>query len=269
VSDATTRAAALVTKSDTTTFREFVLLIQNNVNMRYASGHAVNILARDEDPEETGQAGFNYRAEPHWFRKGYAPESPLTPKDGACDPLCTKDVDFTNVLSNTFTNVFTGLATTAEPQTPIFTATAGQALRLHVVQPVGHPRNNIFQLHGHVWEEEPYTTPTAITGGAFSGRTILGVPTLGSTIIADQPLSASDFVNNRYSEWEGAQMGVGPGSHFDVIPVNGAGGNFRITGDYLYRTHQSFQFDKGVWGILRVNPVPQILPPPPVPVLLQ
>jgi len=123
------------------------------------------------------------------------------------------------VLSNTFTNVFTGLATTAEPQTPIFTATAGQALRLHVVQPVGHPRNNIFQLHGHVWEEEPYTTPTAIVGGAYSGRTILGVPTLGSTIIADQPLSASDFVNNRYSEWEGGQMGVGPGSHFDVIPV--------------------------------------------------
>jgi FtsP/CotA-like multicopper oxidase with cupredoxin domain len=52
--------------------------------------------------------------------------------------------------------------------------------------------------------------------------------------------------------------------------VNGAGGNFRIAGDYLYRTHQSFQFDKGVWGILRVNAVP---PPPPTcklcPVLVQ
>ncbi|MBZ5520867.1 MAG: multicopper oxidase domain-containing protein [Acidobacteriia bacterium] len=267
LSDANSRASANVTKADSSVFREFVLLIQNDVNMRYASGHPVNILARDEDPEETGQAGFNYRSEPHWFRKGYAPESPLTPKDGACDPICTKDIDFTNVLSNTFTNVFTGVATTAEPQTPIFNATVGQAIRLRLVQPVGHPRNNIFQLHGHVWEEEPYTTPVAFTGATYSGRTVIGTSVLGSTIIADQPLSSSDFVNNRFSEWEGAQMGVGPSSHFDIVPVNGAGGNFKVTGDYLYRTHQSFQFDKGVWGILRVKPVPQVLPTPD-PVLL-
>jgi manganese oxidase len=119
---------------------------------------------------------------------------------------------------------------------------------------VGHPRNNIFQLHGHVWEEAPYTTPVAFTGGTYSGRTILGTPVLGSTIIADNPVSNSDFVNNRTSNWEGSQMGVGPSSHFDIVPSGGAGGTFRVTGDYLYRTHQSFQFDKGVWGILRVQP---------------
>ena len=252
--DTYSRASANVTKSNLTTFREFALVLQNNVNMRYKSNNPVNILARDEDPEETGQAGFNYRTEPHWFRMGYAPEAPLTPKDGTCTPLCTKDVDFTNVLSNARVG--------GDPQTPVFTATPGQAIRLRLVQPVGHPRNNIFQLHGHVWEEEPYTTPVAFTGGTYSGRTIIGTSVLGSTIIADQPVSTSDFVNNRFSEWEGSQMGVGPSSHFDIIPSGGAGGTFKISGDFLYRTHQSFQFDKGVWGILRVQPPPKIQPLP-------
>jgi manganese oxidase len=251
--DPHSRASATVAKPNLSTFREFVLVLQNNVNMRYQSNNPVNILSREEDPEDTGQAGFNYRTEPHWFRKGYAPEAPFTPKDGACVPLCTKDVDFTNVLSNTFTNVFTGLATTAEPQTPIFKATPGQAIRLRLVQPVGHPRDNIFQLHGHVWEEAPYTTPVAFTGATYNGRTILGTPVLGSTIIADQPTSTSDFVNNRFSNWEGSQMGVGPSSHFDIVPSGGAGGTFKIAGDYLYRTHQDSQFDKGVWGLLRVR----------------
>jgi hypothetical protein len=245
--DANSRASAVITKADGTTYREFALVLQNNVNMRYASNNPVNILAQDEDPEETGQAGFNYRTEPHWFRMGYAPEAPLNPAHGGCVPLCTKDVDFTNVLSNGRVG--------GDPQTPVFTATAGQAIRLRLVEPVGHPRNNIFQLHGHVWEEEPYTTPVSFTGGAYNGRTVLGTPVLGSTIIADKPVSTSDFVNNRYSEWEGSQMGVGPSSHFDIIPSGGAGGTFHIPGDYLYRTHQSFQFDKGVWGILRVAPV--------------
>jgi hypothetical protein len=121
------------------------------------------------------------------------------------------------------------------------------------VQPVGHPRNNIFQLHGHVWEEAPYTTPVAFTGATYSGRTILGTPVLGSTLIADQPTSTSDFVNNRFSNWQGSQMGVGPSSHFDIVPSGGAGGTFKIAGDYLYRTHQDSQFDKGVWGLLRVR----------------
>jgi len=266
--DLGTRASANVTKSDLSTFREFVLLLQDDVNLRYKSGNPVKIQAHEEDPEDTGNAGFNYRTEPHWFRKGYAAEAPFSPINGVCDPLCTKDVDFSDVLNNTFTNFFTGAATTAEPQTPIFTATPGQAIRLRLVQPVGHPRNNIFQLHGHVWEEEPYTTPVAFTGATYSGRTVLGTPVLGSTIIADQPTSNSDFVNNRFSEWEGAQMGVGPSSHFDIIPSGGAGGPFKVTGDFLYRTHQSGQFDKGVWGILRVQPPPKV-PPAPDPTLTQ
>ena len=105
-----------------------------------------------------------------------------------------------------------------------------------------------------MWEEEPYTTTAAPTGGCYSGVTILGTPVVCSTVIADQPLSTNVLLNNPFSEWQGSQMGVGPSSHFDIPLINGAGGAFRVLGDYLYRTHQSFQFDKGVWGIFRVTP---------------
>jgi hypothetical protein len=45
----------------------------------------------------------------------------------------------------------------------------------------------------------------------------------------------------------------------NALPVNGAGGKFRIGGDYLYRTFASFGFDNGMWGIFRVVGV---RPPP-------
>jgi len=56
------------------------------------------------------------------------------------------------------------------------------------------------------------------------------------------------------SEFKGATYGVGPTSHYEVIPVNGAGGARRIAGDYLFRTQESFMFDGGIWGIFRVAP---------------
>jgi hypothetical protein len=40
----------------------------------------------------------------------------------------------------------------------------------------------------------------------------------------------------------------------EVVPQNGAGGARRVTGDYLFRTQSSFQFDNGIWGIFRVTP---------------
>jgi hypothetical protein len=250
VEDTASRAQATVTKADGTTFRDFVLLTQNDINMRYASSHPVGLLAGQEDPEDTGQVAFNYRTEPLWFRMGYPPETPLTGTSDFGEPivssLFTKDIDFTDVLSNARVG--------GDPQTPIFTAKAGTPVRMRLLHPVGHQRNNIFQLHGHVWQEEPYTTTAVPQGGAVSGVSIIGTPVVGSTVIADQPFSTNVLMNNPFSEWEGSQMGVGPSSHFDVLPVNGAGGNFKVTGDYLYRTHQYFQFDRGLWGLLRVTP---------------
>jgi hypothetical protein len=60
--------------------------------------------------------------------------------------------------------------------------------------------------------------------------------------------------------------GVGPGSHFDFLLKNGAGGRFAIPGDYLWRTFHSSQFNGGIWGIFRVCAAGtscQSAPPPP------
>ncbi|HEX8118852.1 MAG TPA: hypothetical protein VF521_16360, partial [Pyrinomonadaceae bacterium] len=208
VEDANTRAQATVTKADGTSFREFVLMFQNDVNLRAGAGTgtAVPNLAEAEDNEDSGQKAFNYRSEPLWKRMDYAPDAALE---------FTRTLDYTNVLSNAQVG--------GDPLTPVFTARVGQPVRFRVLMPAGHARNNVFQLHGHIWEEEPYTN--------------------GSSALGSNPLS----------EWKGSQYGIGPGSHFDMLLKNGAGGYFKVPGDYLYRSQQSFQFDGGLWGIFRVT----------------
>jgi hypothetical protein len=222
VEDATTRAQASITagKYGWGSFREFVMIFQNDLNLRHKgfyakelaserllNGVAVPNTAEAEDAEDSGQKAINYRTEPLWKRMGFAPDTPLE---------LTREVDFTNVLSNTQVG--------GDPVTPVFTASVGEPVRLRLVHPAGHARNNVFMLHGHIWEEEPYVG--------------------NSTVIGSNPLS----------EWKGSQYGIGPGSHFDFLLKHGAGGGFGITGDYLYRTFMSMQFDGGMWGIFRVTP---------------
>jgi hypothetical protein len=210
IEDAGSRAQATITKSDGTSFREFVVQFQTDINMRFADGSPVPNLAGPtgaEDPEDSAQKAINYRTEPLWKRMNYAPETPFEQ---------TRNFDFTNVLTNALVG--------GDPQTPVFTAQAGQAVRFRVLNANGHMRNNVFNLHGHFWQDEPFTNNSKSIG------------------------------NNPLSEFKGTTYGVGPSSHYEVIPVNGAGGARRITGDYLYRTQESFQFDGGLWGIFRVKP---------------
>ncbi len=210
IEDSTSRAQATITKSDGTSFREFVLQMQSDINMRYADGTPVpNLGGPDgaEDAEDSAQKAINYRTEPLWKRMGYAPETPFEN---------TRNFDFTNVLTNALVG--------GDPQTPVFTARAGQEVRFRILNANGHMRNNVFNLHGHFWQDEPFTN--------------------NSKSIGSNPLS----------EFKGAVYGIGPSSHYEVIPVNGAGGARRVAGDYLYRTQESFQFDGGIWGIFRVTP---------------
>jgi hypothetical protein len=196
-------------------FREFVTIFQNDINLRYNGffgeatselGIAVPNLAEAEDPEDSGQKAVNYRTEPLWKRIGFQPNTPLEK---------TREFDFTNVLTNAQVG--------GDPVTPVFHVLAGSALRIRMLHPGGHPRNDNYLLHGHIWESEPYID--------------------GSTALGSNPLS----------NWVGSQGGVGPGTHFDFLPKNGAGGLFHVPGDYLYRTFQSFHFDGGIWGLVRVS----------------
>jgi hypothetical protein len=193
-------------------YRELVLQFQNDLNLRISKpnvddlGQPVKNLADSDDPEDSGQKAFNYRTEPLWHRVGFAPDTPLE---------ITRDEDFTKSLSN--------VQVGGDPETPIFRAQPGDPVRIRLLQSGGHARNEVFALHGHVWEQEPY----------IDGSTRLG--------------------SNKLSFWEGAHMGVGPTHHFDVLVKNGAGGKFNVLGDFLYRDFRSFNFDGGLWGILRVN----------------
>ena len=188
VEDANQRASATVTKADGTTFRDFAVQLQNGVNLRYGDGTAVPIVALEEDAEDSGHKAVNYRSEPFWKRMNYAPETPLNGGHGGA-PFVTTDIDFTNVLSNSLIG--------SDPVTPIFTAKAGTPVRFRLFMAGGPQRNNVFNLHGHVWQQEPYT--------------------LNSTVLGFNP----------FSEWKGTLFGIGAGSHFDLIPINGAGGKFK------------------------------------------
>ncbi|HEU5093065.1 MAG TPA: hypothetical protein VFT30_10285, partial [Nitrospira sp.] len=185
IEDSTSRAQATVTKSDGTSFREFVIQFQTDINLRFADGSAVPNLGGPggaEDPEDSAQKAINYRTEPLWKRMNYAPQTPFEN---------TRNFDFTNVLTNAQVG--------GDPQTPVFTAQAGQAVRFRILNANGHMRNNVFNLHGHFWQDEPFTN--------------------NSKSIGDNPLS----------EFKGTVYGIGPSSHYEVIPVNGAGGARRVT----------------------------------------
>ncbi len=127
----------------------------------------------------------------------------------------TRTFDFTNAFSNT--------KVSGDPQTPVFYAKAGMPTRMRVLNAGGHARNNTFQVHGHIWRELPYSDQ--------------------STVLWDNPKN----------EFAPVWTGIGPSSHFDILLRNGAGGKFRIFGDFMFATRQSFMLDGGLWGILRVE----------------
>lgn len=202
VEDAGTRASATVTKKDGSKFRDFVLLFQTDLNLRW-EGQPLPFVGGVEDAEDSGNDAINYRTEPLWARLGIDPGEEHV------------DGDFANALSNSQVG--------GDPETPVFTAKAGTAIRLRILNPGGHTRNSVFVLHGHTWQREPYVSSSTAIG------------------------------TNPYSQWTGSQTGHGPANHFDVVPQHGAGGKFAVPGDYLYRDFAPFQFYQGIWGILRVE----------------
>jgi hypothetical protein len=131
------------------------------------------------------------------------------------------DLDFSNVLSSIDPNLGCGGAC-GDPATPIFEATAGTPVRFRVLHPAGHPRQHGFTVFGHHWQFEPWTNNSTVQGF------------------------------NPFTFNVGSYSGIGPTRHENILTT--AGGLFRVPGDYLYRTQESFQFSAGgLWGIFRVK----------------
>jgi len=220
--DTNTRTAATVTAGGVS-FREFVVFNQSGINLRDKNGNAIcPIRGKEteagpaltcrgaEDAEDSGNMAVNYRSEPMWFRLGFDPGAVLEQ---------TREVNTTNAVSNTLTG--------GDPVTPVFTAKAGTPVRFRLVDPGTKNRAGVFNVHGHVWQREPY----------IAGK------------VASQTIG-----NNPTAEWRGAQEGIGSTNHYDVVLQNGAGGLFKVPGDYLFRDQASFEMDAGRWGLLRVQP---------------
>jgi hypothetical protein len=124
VEDANTRTSAVVAKADGTTFRELVLLWQNDLaNFTLAT---------------TTYGAVNYRSEPYAARN--IPSSP----QGNEAVYSNKD-----------------LTPPADPQTPILVSPARMPTRFRMLYPGGSTNNGgnapaILVLQGHDWQEEPY-----------------------------------------------------------------------------------------------------------------
>ncbi|HEX8501288.1 MAG TPA: Ig-like domain-containing protein [Pyrinomonadaceae bacterium] len=212
-------------------FKEFVLVFQDDLKMVGPSAaqgrtilglpmvNPVRNFTTESDSEDSGAKGFNYRSEPLWARLGYRDE--MTKRDH------TTFQDVSALLNNVNQAGVFSSATNGDPETPVFSAAAGSAVRFRVVQPTGHPRQHAFTLFGHNWFHEPWTQDSTV---------------IWSPGVAEPP-----------SMTIGTQGGHSARRHWNIV-LRSAGGAFKQPGDYMYRTQESYQFTGGLWGVFRVTP---------------
>jgi hypothetical protein len=134
--------------------------------------------------------------------------------------------------------VFSNQLVGGDPQTPVFEASPGEAVRFRVLQPGGHGRGHVFDIHGQVWQREPYV--------ASSDRLSWNINPDPTTL--DGPLDPATAGYNLTSHWIGAQEGIAASSHFDMLLADAG-----AEGDYLFRDAASFGAYNGLWGIMRVG----------------
>ncbi len=190
----TSRASATVTLPNNTTFREFALMISDDLRISQGNSSAVN-----------------YRTEPQSFR------APC----GYTDFSCFLSNQLVQTQANGNSCVTVGQVN--DPQTPILTANVGDAVRFRMTHPFGTGTSQVFTVHGHVWQRNPYTNDSTVIG------------------------------NNSLSQWLGSRDNHGATDHFELV-VDKAGGEAGQAGDYLYTVFLPNQANLGAWGIFRVGP---------------
>ncbi|HEY3839937.1 MAG TPA: hypothetical protein VGL72_25375 [Bryobacteraceae bacterium] len=238
--DPGTNARATVVKSDLSTFREFVLGFQNDVENQNVS----NL-----------QAAFNYTAEPTSVRIGQAaPQAPAQPNpvavlrsqgrpveqfslrtearseaahfhaEAARAAAPAQNAPVPALVARFSDSLFANTTTPLEPQTPILNAASGDPVRIHLAYGGGTPVfNPVFEVAGHSWPENPW----------LHGSTELGLNPLAQHFGMEQivPFQASNFL------------------------LSHAGGDAGVPGDYLYDMFEGEtpSYAPGAWGIMRVR----------------
>jgi hypothetical protein len=254
--DAGTTTEATVT-SPTGVFRDFTTVAQKGTSMFYADSYPIeNILGEGdfgvaEDAQDMGQIAINYGTEPLWFRFGVNPTRAGGNAKCGGGPLdCLGAVDAGDAYSN-------GLVGNVDPETAVFDVAPGQPFRQHVLLPSGPGRGSTFDLHGHVWQRDPYVCPNDMDLG-LDGKCNMGnghagqaagpdgngpAPSVGSLALGDNPIG---FGLGGIESWF-------PGEHYEIVIPSAGGGN-GVAGDYLFRDHMGLGNAQGMWGIVRVGP---------------
>jgi hypothetical protein len=236
------RASATVTATGQAVYRDFAMVWQRALNLRWASGRPVEGIASEgmgvpNDPKDNAGMAINYKTEPMWYRFGLAPDAPF----GRAGGFGYGDVPNAHMA---YSNALVG----GDPQTPVFYVKPGQPFRTHVLMPTGGSRGSTFQLDGHLWSVNPYLSEKSDTAGYP-----MGAPGVGSVRFGLNPMSM----------YIGARESVLPAAHFSAMHPS-AGGSNAIAGDYLFRDNASFGNTAGLWGLLRVTnePAPTTAPAP-------
>lgn len=212
VTDATSRAQANVTVGSTT-FREIVAMVQDNLNLTNAAG-PLPPQHGDVEDNVSGVKAINYKSDPLPQRLGYNPFNACvdsvtgvecTPATCVCAHLVSNNISFAHAFA----------ATTKAIGASIFTAKAGQPLRVRVLQAGGHHRSHQIELGNHLFRRQPA---------------------------------------NPNSSWMATVNPFGPGVVANLIPYGGAGGAFAQPGDYFLRDRIGGEVEAGLWSILRVTP---------------
>ncbi len=244
-----TRASATVTKANGQVVRDFASVWQRGVNLKYKDGTPIEEVASEgivtEDSEDSGHMAINYGAEPMWLRFGLSPNAPFNHAGAGGHGGPGPGYGDVPNAHEAFSSVLTG---GTDPVTPVFTADAGQELRLHVLEPAGVGRGATFAFHGHVWQRSPYVCP----GSSYLGLAGNCKPTsYFPTISPNLEVGSRAIGNSPISMYLGGQESILPAAHFDIVaPAGGVNG---VPGDYLFRDQAGFGITGGLWGIVRVK----------------
>ena len=233
-------AGGTCTNSVPNAFRDFSLVLTKGNTHYYKDGLPVGHMNGEgvgipEDSQEASGVLLNYGVEPMWFRHGILPQASFS-GPGSYGEIRNAHAAY----SNSIKVPGLGSVATGDPVTPVFIATAGKQARLRMTNPFGTTRGSTFQMHGHLWQRDPYICP----GEARNGLTgACNMTTVGSRAIGVNPQGF----------YEGGRESWTPAAHFDIVMPSAGGGN-GVTGDYLFRDSASFGNASGLWGIMRVGP---------------
>ncbi len=234
------------------TFRDFTTVAQKGASMFYADSYPVeNLLGEGshgvaEDSQDMGQMAINYGNEAMWFRAGVNPTDFVGMSD---------DPDADELYSNAAYGV------DDDPQTAVFTVAPGDPYRMHVLMPFAAGRGSTFDLHGHVWQRDPYACPGyGDTGGKYGTDRRVNLPgkcDMGNGLAGahgDGQVGSQRLGFNPMGFYLGGIESWFAGQHYEIV-LPSAGGKTKVPGDYLFRDHMGLGNAGGLWGIVRVQPV--------------